>query len=761
MKKIFYLQLFLLLAYSAVAQRELGIATGNYSGLSSLYLNPANIADSRDKFTIDLFSVNIGADNNLGSLKISGALNHFLNAKGENSNSSFSSDDIFNYSSHKQFSMLAPYGEIRLPGFKMTINRKHSIALTARIRGVNQLNNFDQSLYRAINSSRISDFDLTSANFNWTAQIWSEIGLTYGVVLLDQKKHLLKAAITLRYLGGIGFLSADGSNLSAHYYSANDSLKAYNTHINFASNILNSDNLFQNKIKPSDLFSRFLGSGGGSGVGADIGVVYEYRPHVDKYRYEMDGKTGLVDPSKNAYTLRVSASVTDIGAINYTSNNVSAANVNANGYLSANDLRNNINSYNDFRNYALSHGFSVDTSVHGSTKVHLPTCLLMGADYHVYRGFFVNALYVGNVVDRNNAGNSFYNQFTVTPRFEVKAFTIGVPITYSALSQSMKAGIGIRAGGFFFGSDDMLAFLGNNQYGFNFYFGGSVSLYRHKPRDRDNDHVSDKRDHCPDTPGEWAFHGCPDPDRDHDGIPDSVDRCPDDSGARITMGCPDQDGDSVADMNDRCPTDAGPVALKGCPDRDHDGIADMDDHCPDVPGLTQFGGCPDPDRDHDGVPDSIDKCPDVAGAKTAMGCPDRDRDSVADNEDRCPDAPGPKALKGCPDRDADGVADMDDKCPDVYGTMANNGCPEAQKEQPKAEEKKEEAAHAPLKASERKLLNKVATAIQFQTGKALIKKTSYAMLDQIVKLLNEYTDYYMTIDGYTDNVGKPEKNLKL
>ena len=39
-----------LLSMAANAQRYLGIATGNWSGTTNMYLNPANIADSRSKF---------------------------------------------------------------------------------------------------------------------------------------------------------------------------------------------------------------------------------------------------------------------------------------------------------------------------------------------------------------------------------------------------------------------------------------------------------------------------------------------------------------------------------------------------------------------------------------------------------------------------------------------------------------------------------------------------------------------------------------
>ena len=151
---------------------------------------------------------------------------------------------------------------------------------------------------------------------------------------------------------------------------------------------------------------------------------------------------------------------------------------------------------------------------------------------------------------------------------------------------------------------------------------------------------------------------------------------------------------------------------------------------------------PDSDRDEDGVPDADDVCPDTKGQRQFKGCPDTDGDGIANNTDACPDVAGPAANNGCPDTDNDGVVDNVDKCPTVPGTKNNNGCPE-------------------VSVEVKKRLAFAATAIQFETGKAVIKKTSYKMLDEIVQILNDYPDYYMTIDGHTDNVGKPDKNLVL
>lgn len=180
---------------------------------------------------------------------------------------------------------------------------------------------------------------------------------------------------------------------------------------------------------------------------------------------------------------------------------------------------------------------------------------------------------------------------------------------------------------------------------------------------------------------------------------------------------PDQDGDGTADATDECPALAGPASLNGCPDKDNDGVADKYDKCPDIAGTVKYLGCPVPDNDKDGVNDEDDKCPTVPGIAKYAGCP-------------------------VPDSDGDGVNDEMDKCPAVAGPSSNRGCPEVKQEVIKK-------------------LAFAATAIQFETGKKNIKPQSYKNLDEIVTILNEYADYNLVIDGYTDNTGDAAKNLML
>lgn len=238
-----------------------------------------------------------------------------------------------------------------------------------------------------------------------------------------------------------------------------------------------------------------------------------------------------------------------------------------------------------------------------------------------------------------------------------------------------------------------------------------------KPADSDMDGVSDQRDKCPDTP-----------------TLANVD----------SKGCPiDSDADAVADYLDKCPNTVGLTSLDGCPDKDKDNVADIDDKCPDVPGVARFSGCPD--ADNDGIEDADDKCPNVAGTDIFQGCPDTDGDGVEDSNDKCPNtAAGIKVDgTGCPaDSDGDGVIDEIDRCPETPGNGTANGCPEVREEV-------------------KKRLNFATRGIYFETGKATLKSNSYAMLNEIISILEEYTDYSLRISGYTDSQGSEATNLTL
>ncbi len=175
-------------------------------------------------------------------------------------------------------------------------------------------------------------------------------------------------------------------------------------------------------------------------------------------------------------------------------------------------------------------------------------------------------------------------------------------------------------------------------------------------------------------------------------------------------------------------------------DTDGDGIADKKDACPMVAGKTEFMGCPD--TDGDGIIDSDDACPNVKGMMTHKGCPDTDGDGVVDSEDACPNKKGAMSMSGCPDSDNDGVADSKDKCPTVKGTKSNSGCPE-------------------VSQSALRVFKEALTGVHFETSKAVIKTSSYGILDKVVMVMKENPAYQLSIEGHTDSQGADASNMTL
>ncbi len=272
------------------------------------------------------------------------------------------------------------------------------------------------------------------------------------------------------------------------------------------------------------------------------------------------------------------------------------------------------------------------------------------------------------------------------------------------------------------------------------WFGGTNLSFSFIPKDSDGDGVPDKDDACPWTAGGILAKGCP--DQDNDGVEDGEDLCPTIAGPIMLNGCPDQDGDEIPDVADNCPTEYGFEDTGGCPDDDNDCVPNAEDLCPDIEGLIAFNGCID--TDGDSIPDPMDESPFEYGLAAFGGAPltDIDCDGILDIYDSCPTIASENGFTGCPDQDGDGIADMDDKCPENKGTTDSGGCPELSTE---ALEK----------------LAQISKNVKFRTGSSNLISASKKQLDQVVQILREFSDFSLSISGYTDDRGRASTNLRL
>lgn len=737
----------LLLKYSDLnAQSYHGFLHENYSGVNSVINNPANIADSRFSFDLNLAGVSAAFHNNIFASESISNL----------SNDNFDIDDDL---IQTFLSSNAVYTNIDIlgPSFLVNINPKNTISVYTRVRtlgdvylngeDLNQIEDFD-------------DFDIEDPNFNFDINqpntgvdihAWSEIGLSYARVIKQDNQHFLKGGFTLKYLVGIASGYARTNNLTGNYQGNQDGADLFGGNVDLDGaleyglsydDFESTDNIELDNLELP------------RSIGFDIGAVYEWRPEYESFKTKDKHGNDILDPSKNKYKLRVGISITDIGNINYKEGTVSNYQINSESIDFINDLQgvvsNDISTLsqvtdvlNDNQAFidqlADGIGFSdlvndiqnatsldevetllnnnseelqdlidniedpeeleqiltdfniINSQLSNGFKSSLPTALHVNADWSFNKNLFLNLSTDISLTSRTKANKvSIANQVALTPRYESRVFSFYSPVRIEQ-GTGFEWGAGMRLGPLYIGSGSILSnLIGGNIQGADVYAGVKIPLLRSRKKDKDGDGVKDKKDDCIEVPGEIDNKGCP---------------------------WPDTDGDSVLDKDDKCPEEAGEVDNNGCPwpDTDGDGVLNNDDTCPEEPGPAENKGCPWTDTDGDSVPDK---------------------------DDECPELPGDVATKGCPDTDGDSVPDKDDACIDVMGTLANNGCPE-------------------VTETIQKELNAYAKTILFNSGKASIKDDSTNALVDIIAILNEYPNAKFTVEGHTDSIGSATTNKKL
>ncbi len=569
------------------------------------------------------------------------------------------------------------------------------------------------------------DYDFNIDRLSVDASIFSQVAVGYAKPVTDR----LTVAATLKYLYGHANVSTDFSDLQIEANGEQWAIKgdAYlRTSVPCLRFIPNEDNQIEEVDTELDGSLSQIFKPQGHGAALDLGVTYQLLPQ-----------------------LQLSASLVDLGFIHWK-NNLSGLNK-TNDFVYTgveydikededNEEEEEENVWDEYLDQ-LENMYEVTESPK-AYNTSLTTKLHLGAEY----SFWKDRLGLGVLSKTYFFRRNVWEEFSFSASFRpCKQFSLA--LTYGMFDRkwnSLGAGVNFNLGAlnlnfavdnipFKYGTSGDVKFP-TTKSGVRAIV-GIAFMFRYKtPKDEDGDGVIDKEDLCPGTPAgvEVDSVGCP-KDSDGDGVPDYIDQCPNTPKEAYnsidTLGCPiDTDGDGVPDYLDQCPETPqaafGAIDSLGCPkDSDGDGVPDYIDQCPNTPkeayNFIDTLGCPI-DTDGDGVPDYLDQCPETPqaafGAIDSLGCPK--------------------------DTDGDGVPDYMDKCPEIPGVKSNDGCPE-------------------IKAAVKKLFKKALNGIQFEVGKAVIKKTSYGILNEIVKVMEENPTYKLNIFGHTDSSGKPEKNKVL
>lgn len=438
--------LLLALPYMAGAQEMAGFRTDNYAGVNAAFYNPALLSTSPYRVDINLFGIDANITNRTANL----------------SELSFDFGDsavVDKYTGGNTPNTIGGAVGIHLPSFSLRINDKLSIAMLNRARFFSGIAEIDGLLLNSINSNVSDDVVSASlsgaANMRMSGNAYTEIGIGGSYVVYNEGPHRIAVGATLKYLGGVGSAYVQLNKIKGSV-SADTGGNTY---------IQNASGSIAVGVAGLDILGDDLKFAlNSSGIGADLGVTYEYRNEESE--------------SDFPYLFKAGAALTDIGGIKYQvgSNgfrygyNMSipaGTNFSLNQFdgLELKEVAQRLESYPAY--------FQKTGDLNNNSfRVALPHALQLSFDYHPISKVFIAA---NAQISTVNSADKPYNPISqscywLTPRFETRAFAAYLPISIASIS-GFNIGMGLRAGPLYIGSNSAIRFLMKNSKQADVYFG--------------------------------------------------------------------------------------------------------------------------------------------------------------------------------------------------------------------------------------------------------------------------------------------------
>lgn len=445
----------------SVSAQHTSIFVDNFSGIESVQVNPANIADSFYKLDVNVLSTSISIGNTYASINPFDIIKDFkfnsiknLGSDLDNFFENSGLDKIENYTKNKvkeSNSNIYALATVLGPSAMYTLGRGKAIGFTTAVKTNATGVNLNTELFDLLSENNFVT-DLSSleniSDKNFSGQVsmvtWAEVGVSYASVLKQTATAMFKVGGSLKLLKGLNNYSFQ--------------LKNINSDLNLNFDIPEESVIFLTgnvEVLSSELATNF-------GQAIDIGFVYEKRNNTLPY-YEKDHKG--IYYAKAPYSYKLSASITDIGYLNFDKNKISLNEV---------DLelpRTEIGSV--FRFTKANNPTGATTKV----KYILPTTIHLNADFNLKNKFYLNTnLDVGlSSKSKIDALNSM-SSISITPRYESLKFSAALPIFLNEYG-IVRAGISFRSRYFYIGSSSLLTNFTSISKEGNIYLGIKVPIY--------------------------------------------------------------------------------------------------------------------------------------------------------------------------------------------------------------------------------------------------------------------------------------------
>lgn len=475
--RLFQILLCFFLTDALLAQQYQGFNSSNYSGITGIYENPANIADGRYLLDINLVSADFNFNNNYISFNtqlLAINNNPIADSSYFNAFQAFRSD-FFKEKPWQETQQSRIYQSLNVQGPSFLFNiGKNAFAITSGVRQYFHLDNVDPRtadfILGELQLPSTWNVDLNNQKMNALGAVWSEFGIGYGREIINTGEHFLKGGVHFKLLVAMYSAHFYADELVLNFKNA-DTLRVNVSDVRFGY----SDDMsyIRADMQDADVSNFFANMFNRAGFGADFGFVYEWRPKYKKYDHPT--KEGKQVRNKNKYKLKAGFSVADIGGVTFDRGAYAG---NFSGFSGEWDLDTFAASSQGVEEFGrtMSDSFTM-TSNRDAFHLRLPTTISLQVDYNIWKWFYVN-LSGRFAVDQEDAPLKMHalNTLTLTPRFEMNQIDFGIPVTIDGYN-NVTAGMYLRLGPLFVGSSNCWnAIVGPSVRGINLYGGLKIPI---------------------------------------------------------------------------------------------------------------------------------------------------------------------------------------------------------------------------------------------------------------------------------------------
>ena len=490
--KTLFLIILIYTSFNSYAQQYNGLKHSNYGGVHSIIDNPANAADSRHRISVNLGGIGLDLQNNRLQWDAPYSLIQFMTGTVPSTYRGTSGKPLWSKDYYKQnnqekvdiFSAAEIHGPalaISLPKRDMGIAAGVNVrfqgnfintspviiaVLTGGTKNPNLHNErFDDS-YGSVNAGSYTDFYLSAAK------------------VIDDSKRFLKVGATVKRSTSSVNLGVKANELDFEitpFTNEFQNVMVYQSKGEFV-------NAYSNvPISTQWLVDQFISpKSTGNGFGLDLGLVFEKREN-NSYKMFKLKNTKIVDPINNKYLYKVSASITDIGYIQYKNPVfVQSANIlDSNNFIPPATFY-KLSGTEKFVNGLEKTYSSLNPATYGrSFTVLSPATLRLSLDYKLRPNIYVTSYLHQPLLPASRYGLSSHGGLGIIPRYERRNFEIDIPISLEGNYQSFGMGLNLRAGPFYLGVSNIPGILGvGTPRGLNIYTGLMYNLsYKRKNED--------------------------------------------------------------------------------------------------------------------------------------------------------------------------------------------------------------------------------------------------------------------------------------